>query len=203
MKPAPRHPNAPAGFSLVELLITLALVLILTTMMFGFGSARHQRNQKQLCADNLQKIYLALQIYANDFNGNLPQNTNAQTSEAVLDALVPRYTVDTSIFICPGGRDSSIPPGESFRNGKISYAYYMGCPLTNSQEVLLSDRQVDTRPKRPGEIVFSTNGKPPGNNHHKYGGNFLFGDGSVQSSPPELAFPLLIMPGVVLLNPKP
>jgi prepilin-type N-terminal cleavage/methylation domain-containing protein/prepilin-type processing-associated H-X9-DG protein len=203
MKPVSRNQNAPKGFSLIELLITLALIIILTTMMFGFSSARHQRNQKELCADNLQKIFLALQIYANDFGGALPQNTNAQTSEPVLDALVPKYTVDTSIFICPGGRDSQIPSGESLAKHKISYAYYMGCRLTNAQEVLLSDRQVDTQPKRTGEIIFSPNGKSPGNNHHKYGGNFLFGDGSVQSSPPELAFPLAFTPGAVLLNPKP
>jgi prepilin-type N-terminal cleavage/methylation domain-containing protein/prepilin-type processing-associated H-X9-DG protein len=203
MKPVPRDPKAPAGFSLIELLITLALMIILTTMMFGFGSARHQRTQKQLCADNLQKIFLALQIYANDFGGALPQNTNAQTSEAVLGALVPKYAADTSIFICPGGRDSQIPSGEPLAKNKISYAYYMGGKLTNALDVLLSDRQVDTQPKRAGEIIFSANGKSPGNNHHKYGGNFLFADGSVQSSPAELAFPLVFAPGVVLLNPKP
>ncbi len=63
---------------------------ILSVMMYGFGSASHQRSQKKLCADNLQKIYLALQIYANDFKGALPQNTNAATSEDVLDELVPQ-----------------------------------------------------------------------------------------------------------------
>ena len=195
------------GFSLIELLVTLALMVILTTMMWGFSSAKHQRTQKQLCADNLQKIYLALQIYANDSGGKLPENTNAQTSEAVLDELVPKYSADTSIFICPGGRDSQIPSGESLGKHKISYAYYMGCQLPKNENttpfVLISDRQVNTEPKRAGEIVFSPDGKPPGNNHHKYGGNFLFSDGSVQASGPQLPFSLAFTQGVVLLNPKP
>jgi prepilin-type N-terminal cleavage/methylation domain-containing protein len=203
MPPYRRQKNATEGFSLIELLITLALMLILTTMMFGFASAKHQRSQKQLCADNLQKIYLAMQIYANDFGGKLPQNTNAITSEEVLDKLVPRYTVDTSIFICPGGRDAEIPSGESLGNHKISYAYYMGWRLDTPSAVLMSDRQVNTEPKRAGEIVFSPNGKPPGNNHHKYGGNFLFSDGSVQAGGPQLPFSLAFTQGVVLLNPKP
>jgi hypothetical protein len=181
----------------------MALIVILTTMMYGFASARHQRTQKQICADNLQKIFLAMQIYANDFGGKLPQNTNAVTSEEVLDELVPRYTVDTSIFICPGGRDSQIPSGEPLVKHKISYAYYMGRRLDTPQEVLMSDRQVDTEPKRAGEFVFSTTGKPPGNNHHKYGGNFLFSDGSVQGSGPQLTFSLAFTQDVVLLNPKP
>jgi prepilin-type N-terminal cleavage/methylation domain-containing protein/prepilin-type processing-associated H-X9-DG protein len=203
MPPDHRPQNATAGFSLIELLVTLALLAVLSAMMYGFASGRHQRTQKQLCADNLQKVYLALQIYANDFKGALPENTNAQTSEAVLDVLVPRYSVDTSIFICPGGRDAQIPSGESFRNRKISYAFYMGSRLDLPQNVLMSDRQANTQPKHAGDFVFSPDGKSPGNNHHKFGGNFLFGDGSVQGSGPQLAFPLATAPGVVLLNPKP
>ncbi len=191
------------GFTLVELLVTLALMCILAAMLYGFGSASHQRTQKQLCADNLQKIFLAVQIYANDFKGALPQNTNAVTSEEVLDELVPKYTADTTIFICPGGRDSQIPSGEPLRSHKISYAYFMGRRLDAPENPLLSDRQINTEPKRAGELVFSPDGKPPGNNHHKFGGNFLLGDGSVRSSPAQLSFSLAAAPGVVILNPKP
>lgn len=192
------------AFTLIEMLITLALICIMTVMLYGFGSKSHQRSQQKLCADNLQKIYLALQIYGNDFKGALPYSTNAATSEDVLGELVPKYTADTTIFICPGGRDSQIPSGEPLRNHKISYAYYMGRRLDAPQNPpLLSDRQVNTEPKRAGEMVFSADGKPPGNNHHKYGGNFLMCDGSVQFSPPQLTFSLAGTPGVVLLNPKP
>ena len=195
------------GFSLIEMLITLALMIVMSVMLYGFGSASRQRSQKKLCSDNLQKIYLAMQIYANDFGGQLPLNTNAVTSEAVLNELVPHYTADTTIFICPGGRDAQIPSGEPLTQHRISYAYFMGRRLQSSPDgsptVLLSDRQVDTEPKRAGEYVFSRNGKSPGNNHHKYGGNFLLGDGSVQSSGPQLTFSLAVPPGVVLLNPKP
>ena len=60
------------GFSLVELLVSVALIGIMAAMLYGFASPGRQRSQKKLCADNLQKIYLALQIYANDFHGALP-----------------------------------------------------------------------------------------------------------------------------------
>jgi type II secretory pathway pseudopilin PulG len=191
-----------SAFSLIELLIVMALIIIMSTMLYSFSSPYHQRTQKELCSDNLQKIFLALQIYSDDF-GKFPLNTNAETSEQVLNALVPRYTVDTSIFICPGGRDSDIPAGAPIGKYKISYAYYMGWATNDAGSFLMSDRQINTRSKNAGDQVFSLDGKSPGNNHHKYGGNVLFSDGSVQATPPIAVFPLAYSNGIVLLNPKP
>jgi prepilin-type processing-associated H-X9-DG protein len=196
-------PSAESGFSLVELLIVLALMIILTVMMWGFGSESHQHAMQRECRQNLEKVYVALQIYANDFGGKLPEMTNATRSAEPLSLLVPRYTADTSIFICPGSKDSPLPSGVSFANRKISYAYYMGQRLGDAQQPLMSDWQVNTLPKKAGDLVFSATGKPPGNNHHKYGGNFLFCDGHVELTPPPLAFSLATNQGVVLLNPKP
>jgi len=196
--------NGRNGFTLIELLIVLALICIMSVMLYGFGSRSHQRSQQQLCAGNLQKVYIAMQIYANDFKGALPYKTNVETSEEVLQELVPKYTADVSIFTCPGGRDAEVPSGQPLQKYRISYAYYMGRKLDNNpQTALLSDRQINAEPKRAGEMVFSSNGKPPGNNHHKYGGNFLMGDGTVQFSPSQLTFSLAQPADVVLLNPKP
>ena len=200
------HPEmspAESGFSLVELIIVLALMIILTVMMWGFGSESHQHAMQRACQQNLEKVYVALQIYANDFSGGLPANPNARTSEEPLSLLVPRYTADTSIFICPGSKDSPLLSGVPFAHRKISYAYYMGQRLGDAPQPLMSDWQVNTLPKRAGDLAFSATGKPPGNNHYKYGGNFLFCDGHVELTPPRLSFSLMTTNGVVLLNPKP
>ena len=196
-------PRRPTGFSLIELLIVVALLLILTTMYWSSSSPSRQRVALSACQKNLQKIYVALQIYANDHAGRFPDGAGARTSEEALDALVPRYTVDTPVFICPGSKDGPLPAGESFRERKISYAYYAGRGATDTQAVLMSDRQVDARAKAAGQFAFSNTGKPPGNNHDKFGGNFLFGDGRTESAPPQVPFSLGLTQGVVLLNPKP
>ena len=195
--------SAKSGFTLVELLVVLALMIILTVMMWGFTSESHQHAAERACQQNLEKIYVALQIYANDYSGQLPVVTNVQTSEAPLSLLVPRYTADTSIFICPGSKDSPLPSGVPFAHRTISYAYYMGQRLGDAQQPLMSDWQVNTLPKNAGDLIFSATGKPPGNNHYKYGGNILFCDGHVELAPPRLPFSLVTTNGVVLLNPKP
>ncbi len=190
------------GFSLIELMIVAVLILILSAMMYGRGSSNRQKQLKQECSHNLDKVYVAMQIYANDHFGYFPGLPGAKTSDEALDLLVPRYTADTSIFICPGSKDPTPPAAESIRNRKISYAYYMGRDLKTPAEPLMSDRQVDTASRPAGVPAFSTDGKPPGNNHHKYGGNFLFCDGAVIASPAAPTMSMTFTQGVVLLNPR-
>ncbi len=186
---------------MIELLVTVAIILILSTLYFGPTSAGRQQALKRSCEKNLEKIYVSLQIYANDYHDQFPVVTAAKTSEQALAMLVPKYTSDPSAFICPGSNDPRLPSGESFESKHISYAYYMGRFATNAQQALLSDRQVDTQSKAVGQQVFSTTGKPPGNNHRQFGGNFLFCDGHCEMSPPQAAFPLGLTNREVLLNP--
>jgi type II secretory pathway pseudopilin PulG len=191
------------AFSLLEMLITLALMIIMLVMFYGFGSRSHQQQQKKACQKNLQKIFVALDIFANEHDGTFPVLPGAETAEGPLALLVPQYSADTSIFICPGSKDAPLPSGESFTRRRISYAYYMGRRSGGATEALMTDRQINTQPKQVGEAVFSTTGKPPGNNHHKYGGNYLFEDGHLEISGTTTPFSLVWTQGVTLLNPKP
>ncbi len=187
------------AFSLLEMLMVIAILLILTTLYWGGMSGKREHRTQAACQQNLEKIFMAMQIYANDFSGKFPVSQGARTSSQALDILVPRYTVDTSVFICPGSKDPALPEGVSFRDKPISYAYYMGRPAS-SPDVLVTDRQVDTLAKAAGQSVFSSNGKPPGNNH-PHGGNFLCCDGHMLTVPAAAPFALDLTNGVVLLNP--
>jgi len=193
-----------AGFSFIELLVVMALILIMYVMLYSPSARSHQMKMKAVCARNLRNVYTALQTYDRDQSGVLPAVTNAVTSEAPLSLLIPRYTTGTEFFICPGSGDKALPDATPFADRRISYAYYMGRKLSEGAgQPLMSDRQVNTEPKSAGDVVFSPDGKKPGNNHHKYGGNFLFCDGSIQASPARAAFKLLFPTNVTLLNPKP
>lgn len=194
--------HAPA-FSLVELLITMALIIIMFVMLYGKGSKRFQYEQKQACQGNLHNIYVALQIYANDANGLFPIRTNAKTSEQALALLIPRYTTVTAPFVCPGTKGALLPEGESFEKRRINYAYYMGRGAGDPTEPVMTDAQVDDQSKTRGQQLFSRDGKGPGNNHNKYGGNIMTCDGNVEMTSSKAPVSLVLTQGVVLLNPKP
>ena len=191
-----------SGFSLLELLITVALMLVMWVVFYGHGSRSNQQRQLKACQKNLQNIYLALEIYANEHQGRFPALAGARTSEEVLAVLVPKYTSAADSFICPGSKDGKLASGEPLAGRRISYAYFMGRQLAETTNLLASDRWADTKPKPRGAQVFSVNGRAPGSNHHQYGGNFLFVDGHQETQPVSASEDLAWPPEVVLLNPR-
>ncbi len=182
------------GFTLIEMLVVLALMCIMYVAMYSPGAKFYQERQKTACVRNLQMIHMALKLYAQENHNAFPALPAAATAEEPLSLLVPRYTTDAATFVCPGTKD---------RQNTISYAYYMGRRAGESAgEALMSDRQVDTRAKLQGEIIFSADGDPPGRNHRRFGGNILFCDGHVETSDIHATRDLPLPTGVVLLNPR-
>jgi prepilin-type N-terminal cleavage/methylation domain-containing protein len=196
------HRRGREAFSLVELLVVAAILLVLAGMYTGTSSRKRQRAAMTACQDNLRKLFIGLQIYSRENSGWFPRVPQATSPAEALDLLVPKYTADTRMFICPGSKDPALPSGESIRKRRISYAYYMGRRIDATSQVLLSDRQVDNRSKKAGELAFSASGRGPGSNHGAEGGNLLFTDGEVKVSPPVLNDALEFPPDVSCLNPQ-
>ncbi|HNQ72829.1 MAG TPA: hypothetical protein PKN95_04400 [Verrucomicrobiota bacterium] len=197
-----RGPRAP-GLALIELLVTVVILLLLFTMFFGAGTSSRRTEARLRCQGNLQKTFVALQLFANDHDGWFPQATNATGAGMALVALVPRYTADPTILVCPGRTETAPAPDRVLREGRISYSYYQGHRQTAPAGFLLTDWQVNTRAKRVGDLLFSETGEKPGNNHAKDGGNLLGFTGDTLTSPPRAAVDLPLAAGVVLLNPNP
>ena len=189
--------------TLIVLLVTMAIIMMLYYIMLGTGSKAGQARRKAACATNLAQMQATLFLFAAEHDGAFPMVVGATSSEGPLSQLVPNYTTDTSIFICPGSRNSALPGAQPFADRRISYAYYMGLRATDAGEPLMSDRQINTAPRNRGDPLFSATGEAPGNNHHKYGGNVLFVGGDVKMSRPKAEFSLSPTQSVILLNPKP
>jgi prepilin-type N-terminal cleavage/methylation domain-containing protein len=191
-----------SAFSLIEMLVTLAIILIMFVLLWGRGSSNFQKQQKAACQKNLHTLYLALDLYAKENKDLYPAKTGATSSEAPLGLLVPRYTTTMAPFICPGTKDSPLTEGRDLESQATSYAYYMGWKIAETNAPILSDRQINTSAKDAKEQVFSMDGKKPGNNHHKYGGNVLFTGGEVEAMPNRTPLALPTPPNIQLLNPR-
>jgi type II secretory pathway pseudopilin PulG len=109
-----------SAFSLLELLVVMVMLITLSVVFLGGGRKGAQDRKLRQCEANLQKIHIALTIYAGDHDGAFPHHPEATQPAAPLSALAPTYTSDTDIFICPGTNDAPLPAGKSFAKRNIS-----------------------------------------------------------------------------------
>ncbi|MFM7808579.1 MAG: type II secretion system protein, partial [Planctomycetota bacterium] len=70
MARSPHSPVRPArGFSLLELLITLAVIAAMSSMMFPAFAKVHDMARRLMCQNNMRSLYFALQAFAEDSGG--------------------------------------------------------------------------------------------------------------------------------------
>lgn len=69
-------PRSHRGFSLLELLVSLAIVALLVAMLLPLLAQTQRLAHRAACASNLRQIGFAWQAYMND-NEQLPQHTDA------------------------------------------------------------------------------------------------------------------------------
>jgi prepilin-type N-terminal cleavage/methylation domain-containing protein len=66
------RPNA-RGFSLIELLITLAVVASLAAVMFPAFGKVHEMARRLMCQNNMRNLYMALEAFEQN-SGNRPES---------------------------------------------------------------------------------------------------------------------------------
>lgn len=73
MKPTNHNQrSAKPGFTLVEIVVVLAIAAVLTAVTVGGYSSMRASNRRTSCQANMAQIYQAIRLYAADNSGNVP-----------------------------------------------------------------------------------------------------------------------------------
>ena len=119
----PRTQNRSA-FTLVELLVVIAVVAILAALLFPVFARARENARRTSCQSNLKQLSLAATLYSQDYDEHFPLGlspTGAGTFASSFDLLQP-YVKSSQVGICPS--DAGIPdvalnlPG----TGPVSYS---------------------------------------------------------------------------------
>ncbi|HEV7924894.1 MAG TPA: type II secretion system protein [Verrucomicrobiae bacterium] len=104
--------NAKRAFTLVELLVTIAIIAILAGLLLPALSRAKENGKQTSCVSNLNQINLAIRFYASDYADSLPvlpiPNSYPTGIGAFYKQLVKGYlgltgpaSPNEKVFICP------------------------------------------------------------------------------------------------------
>ena len=95
--------NKVCGFTLMELLIAIAIVAVIAAILFPVFATVRERGRRTVCGSNLKQIVIAMQQYVQDNNGTYPiyvRYDGPRCYAAWVPALSP-YVKNNRLFRCP------------------------------------------------------------------------------------------------------
>jgi len=170
--------TSPEGFTLIELLVVIAIIAILASILFPVFSRAREKAREARCMSNLHQIGLALQMYADDYDGLLPLANEYPASPPPADAehqgppgihqVLDPYVRNQELFHCPSDKD------RYFQAQGTSYDYGYG-----SLDVGMPTQCIDWPWNRPPTKVILCGDYSP--DWHIKGTMCLYADGHVKA----------------------
>ena len=97
--PRPLQSKTRRGFTLVELLVVIALIAVLAGLLLPTLSKAKERAKRIACLNNMRQLTLASQAYAHD-DQRQSLSAKQESEDQNLNWLLP-YAGSTKVFVCP------------------------------------------------------------------------------------------------------
>lgn len=100
--------SRPAGFTLMELLVVIALIATLVAILLPAVNRTHEAGRSAACLSNLRQAGIALQLYTQDYNQRLPfmrdQSLTTTNELPGPDLVLSNYLGNVRVLRCPSDR---------------------------------------------------------------------------------------------------
>ena len=120
------RPNEPTvcGFTLVELLVVLAVIAILAALLLPALSTAKRKAQQTKCLNNVKQLSLAGFMYANDHGKPVLYDSTPGVPGGVwMGSLADYYAKNVALFVCPTAPLRQPPPTRGNRLGTADEAW--------------------------------------------------------------------------------
>jgi prepilin-type N-terminal cleavage/methylation domain-containing protein/prepilin-type processing-associated H-X9-DG protein len=196
MIPPIKRISAPTGFTLIEMLVTISVMGVMSTIFFSGVQMVRDRAKIQHCQNNLRELGMAFNMYDTYWSGKFPPVENISQDD--LRPLYPLCAKSLDLFICIS-TGNSVDKHEDLKDNAVggrtgatghsydyhSYLLFAQAGHQLAEPVLKTRSMADLK----GDIAWllsdsieSGRSRLPDirDNHYEVGGNVLFADSHVE-----------------------